>query len=342
LEIGKIYATIATQTMRPEARPSIKQRLAKGIGSAKCTALEKGIVQPASWILSIPANRWAENVARAQSLEWAPGVREKITEAAKKGYVVMFVSNHCSDQEAVEEALPIAEAVEQMNAILPQEKQIEDVAMVTANSLREGGQRIGERIIFEGLRRRFLKKHHIRPVFTTTPGDHENRGIEEKPGEFASTLGGLMKNGRHGIFIYPEGSIRGGKINRATGKRFGTQLFRQDSVTAQISMLRRRYKTEVVVVTLSTWGAWDVFDHTNSRAPIKTVGKALIGSSIPQVVRTVVGSAWTTDEEPIASMITQEASLKKADKGKVIEGFLGVVIVSDLPREQQGVYAPMI
>jgi len=319
-------------------RPTMQQRLATGINRAKNTAIERAIVQPSAWALSPLANRWAENVGKGQPLEYAPDVQDKLIKAARHGCQVIFGSDHTSDEEAIQEAYPMKDMVDLMNEFLPKDQQIESLAMITADSLRRGGQRVGERIVFDALKRKFLKRHYIQPVFRATTNDTGIRRMDGNNTESLRTANSLIQTGHWGVFVYPEGSIRGGKLNSATGQRFGMQRFIQNSITTYVTLMKATGR-EVVIVPMSTYGAWDIYDHTNSKPSMPIVKAGLCGPSIPPLVHTYIGSPMRTDEEPLATLLARDQQMRKEDQGRLVEDFLGGVIASHLPIKQQGYYS---
>ena len=323
MEISNIYGRIADcQTMSPEGQPKahhrIRQRLTNGFSETKNLVIRKTIVDPGAWILGTPATRWAEIVAGEQPFEFAPGFADKFIGAISDGCIPIVIANHQSDQEMLELAYPMNEILLVANEHLPEDKKLKGYQMITANSLNTGMQRLGERMIFGALQKRFLKRHHIEPIFITTKNDNHDRGIRKNIVEFLKKFKPLIATGNYGVFIFPEASIKAGKLNKKTGKRNGMQQFKQGSISSYIEMIKKETGRETVIIPMSVSGAWNIYDHTNSRPTGNTVKAGLIGrgADIPKVVHTLVSLPIRSDEEPIDLMLANEKLLGIKDPQK--------------------------
>ncbi len=320
-------------------RPSIPQKLAKGIENAKCAAVENVFIPAAAWIMRTPATRWAEMIGGEQTVEFAPDFWDKFIPAAKEGCIPVIVSGpHASDTEMLPMAFAIRDILNVYNEHAPQGKRLKGILMITAASLAEGGQRPGEEIILSAIQPTFLKDRYVEPLFTETDNDKNRRRMEKHPHKFAADLGSLISSGEYGVFVFAESTTDSGRLDNK-GKRKGMRQFRQGSVSTHIITIEETTQRNAVVLPVAAIGGEKVYDHARARPSLRMVFAGLWSRNIPKVIHLKFLTPKKSNEEPLKSMVANEKTIKAGtQKGRVIENHFALIIAAETPEEMQGIY----
>jgi 1-acyl-sn-glycerol-3-phosphate acyltransferase len=325
LEISKIYATMATQTMSPERKPdtndAVKQH--KGFAESLLNILPRGLKGRL-------LRSGMERVLYTTKVEFPPDFRENVIAALLKGPIVI-THNHKSDADILAADM-VAAYIVQIAAeekIIPENRKTKGYVEPFALSLETGGQ--GEMSTDYEDSKPLLKKLNVEPIPTPTPNDKKSERVtpeQIKEWETKAMLRmGLAVIKRHkSIIIAPEASVQGGRINPETNQIYGMQPFVPEALCGTLQLAARPTGYATLLLVGVSDGEKVQNPQNNKITPLAT--KVGLGLRFDSIMTVHIGAMLGFTSEQLKNIDDAELNLT-AGKG----------IAKLLKPEEQGVYA---
>lgn len=317
MEISKICARIAAQTMRLEIAKNAGESVAKGLLHAVPPRTE-------SWILK----RGIEKILLTTEYIYPPNFWETIDEyAANGGFVI--VQNHFSNADILAVDLLANKITNRVNNTAPQDKKMGGFIEPFADSLPEDGQ--GEMSKFYKMVKPLINKLRVETNPIPTLNDLLNGRIHsyekykadlEKAQE---RMDMATSEERKGVILPAEATVQGGRINPETEEIYGMQLFTPNSVKMALSSVTQTNEYGIVIPVAVSGGA----DVLNSETNGITLPATLVGLGISKqiLMRVHVGM-------PI---IYRKSDIEKLDP-KTVNYEVATTIAQMLDPKERGVY----
>lgn len=221
---------------------------------------------------------------------------------------------------------PMIKAVDKVNKI--SKKHIEFNLPVAVSIKKQQGEVIGN--YFTAFAP-WIEKHHIQIIEVSRSSDRKKYNLEHTP-ETVEELRNTVF-GERGMILFPEGTVEGGRTNKATGEKNGMVEVRNTQLPSTTKTSIEQVGREVAYLPIGVNGGYNIFDVDNNKIPTDAI-KAMLLSEIPFVKRklatAVVGKPFTSQE-----LITGGIDL---DSVSDINAFLMKKVARLIPEEARGYY----
>ncbi len=228
-----------------------------------------------------------DRIYQAIQVAFAHGARDEIVKTAQEGYFPIVYANHTSHYDGRPLAKTTKQIIDLINQVLPEERRFKGFVLPVATSIDSGDQSSALQKYFHDNVGVKLAQDMLFTTDYTREKDQKTYGLPSNMLSFARTMKQYIRS-RHGIAVFPEATVEGGRSKKGWIGVNGMQEFEEKTIKTMAKLIIGEGLTPVFI-PIGIYGSNRIFSPNTLQPPNSTIIRALLPGLPRGLVKTQVG-----------------------------------------------------